>query len=180
MKPITPTKKPTSQPTFECNNDGTCQAQESATTCPQDCANISLDGVTGGTNFGAPGVMFDLTSKRDVTVKSFDIYTDAVRNDVIQVYTRPGTYQGHELAQAGWELIFSKNVFQMGRDVPTELSGFSSTVTIPAGSTQAFFITSNFYIMYDKGTVEGGVLSENQSLIIRQGNNNSLLSFIRT
>lgn len=168
-KPITPTNKPTTKPTSPCNNDGTCQASETATTCPQDCAGLVLSGHSGASNYGAPGIMFDLTSKQDVTVKSFSFYTDAARNDVIQVYTRPGSYQGNELVQSGWHLIYSKNVNQKGRDVPTELGDFDTGVNISAGSTQAFFITSNFYIMYDKGTAEGGVLSENSSLIIREG-----------
>lgn len=141
---------------------------ETSSSCPQDCANIVLTAHNAGTN-GAPGVMFDLTASRDVVVRSFDFYTDAARTDVVEVYTRPGSYIGNELVVSGWTLIYSKNVTQMGRTILTKLGDFNTGVAVLAGSTRSFFIYTGFYIMYDRGTAEGQVLASDASLTINQG-----------
>ena len=150
-----------------CGNDR-CEDGESSFSCPVDCSNVILEAHPEGKS-GAPGVMFDLTASRDVIVRSFGFYTDAIRNDVIEVYTRPGSYSGYEGDEAGWILIHSKSVDQMGRNVLTELGDFDTDVTIKEGATQAFFITSNYYLMYDKGTAEGQVLNSDGSLSIYEG-----------
>ena len=150
-----------------CGNDR-CEDGESSFSCPVDCSNVILEAHPEGKS-GAPGVMFDLTASRDVIVRSFGFYTDAIRNDVVEVYTRPGSYSGYEGDEAGWILIHSKSVDQMGRNVLTELGDFDTDVTIKEGATQAFFITSNYYLMYDKGTAEGQVLNSDGSLSIYEG-----------
>ena len=150
-----------------CGNDR-CEDGESSFSCPVDCSNVILEAHPEGKS-GAPGVMFDLTASRDVIVRSFGFYTDAIRNDVVEVYTRPGSYSGYEGDEAGWILIHSKSVDQMGRNVLTELGDFDTDVTIKEGATQAFFITSNYYLMYDKGTAEGHVLNSDGSLSIYEG-----------
>jgi hypothetical protein len=141
---------------------------ETSSSCPQDCANIVLTAHNAGTN-GAPGVMFDLMASRDVVVRSFDFYTDAARTDVVEVYTRPGSYSGNEREESGWTLIYSKNVTQMGRNILTKLGDFNTGVEIHAGVIQSFFIYTGFYIMYDVGNVEGQVLASDASLKIYEG-----------
>eukprot|EP00804_Cyclotella_cryptica_P000056 CCRYP_013735-RB/>CCRYP_013735-RB protein AED:0.36 eAED:0.36 QI:497/1/1/1/1/1/4/262/210 len=113
--------------------------------------------------------MFDLIASRDVVIRSFDFYTDAMRNATVEVYTRPGSYSGNELVVSGWTLIHSKNVTQMGRNTLTTLGDFDTGVTIRAGSTQSFFIYTGFYIMYDVGNAEGQVLASDASLAILEG-----------
>lgn len=113
--------------------------------------------------------MFELMAARDVIVKTFDIYTDEARNDVIEVYTRSGTYSGHEVDASGWTLVSSKSVQQMGRSEVTELGDFDSEVSIRAGSIQSFYIYSSNIIMYDTGTVRGDIFDSDGSLTIYQG-----------
>lgn len=160
-------------------SDGICDVSETSNSCPQDCANRSLNGTNAGTN-GGQGVMFEVVAKRDVTVKSFSFYTDAARTGVIEVYTRVGTYGGYELVSAGWSLVYNKTVTQNGRDVLTLLGDFTTGVTIPSGSKQSFYITTavNNYVMYEyrAGTVEGAVLSEDNALILYYGECTSVLS----
>ncbi|KAL7474661.1 hypothetical protein ACHAW6_000624, partial [Cyclotella cf. meneghiniana] len=162
-----PSTIPTSPPSDTCGN-GSCGLSETSSSCPQDCANIVLTAHNAGTN-GAPGVMFDLMASRDVVVRSFDFYTDVARTDIVEVYTRPGSYIGNELVVSGWTLIYSKNVTQMGRNILTQLGDFNSGVSILAGSTHSFFIYTGFYIMYDRGTAEGQVLASDASLKIYEG-----------
>ena len=121
--------------------------------------------------------MFELKAERDVTVKSFSFYTDAARTGLIEVYTRVGTYQGNELSSAGWSRIYSNNNTQQnGRDVLTSLGNFNTVVTIPKGSRQSFYIWTPNYIMYDGGSVEGAVLSQDASLVLYQGECTAVLS----
>ena len=183
MQPITkkPTKTPTNTPTQSpvttttptylpsnrCGNDR-CEDGENSLSCPVDCSNVILAAHDEGKS-GAPGVMFDLKASRDVVVRSFGFYTDAARNDIVEVYTRPGSYSGYEHDEDGWLLVHSKSVDQMGRNVLTELGDFDTDVVIKKGATQAFFITTNYFIMYDKGTSEGQVLNSDVSLNIYEG-----------
>jgi hypothetical protein len=128
-----------------------------------------LTGTNAG-NRGAQGVVFDVVSKRDVTVKSFSFYTDAARTGGIKVYTRAGSYQGNELTQDGnWQLIYDRNVQQNGQSVLTSLGVLDTVVTIPAGARQAFYIVTANYIMYDAGSTEGNVLSQDNALVLYQG-----------
>lgn len=115
--------------------------------------------------------MFNLMASRDTVIHSFDIYTGDVRNDVIEVYTRPGGYKGHEVDESGWILVYSKPVSQMGRTVLTELGDFDTGVTILGGSIQSFYIysASSNYVMYDTGSVEGGAHASDASLTLYQG-----------
>ena len=113
--------------------------------------------------------MFELMAIRDVSIKSFDIYTDDVRNAVIEVYTRSGRYSGYEVDESGWTLIYSKSVQQMGRFEISELGNFDSEVSIRGGSFQSFYIYSANIIMYDTGTTRGDVFDSDASLTIYQG-----------
>jgi hypothetical protein len=136
-----------------------------------------LTGTTQG-NRGAQGVMFEVATSRDVTVKSFDFYTDAARTDTIQVYTRPGSYVGKEQSSTGWTSIYNRNVQQNGQSVLSSLNGLDTFVTIPANSTQSFYIvtaTAN-YIMYDAGIEEGRVLSQDNAIAIKEGESNAVSS----
>ena len=162
-----PSKTPTAAPTERCGN-GTCEIDETSTSCSQDCLNIIMTAHNEG-NTGAPGVMFDVVATRDIIVKSFDFYTDAKRKEVIEVYTRPGSYSGHELDETGWSLVHSKLVSQMGRNELTQLGDFDTDIIIRAGTTQGFYINSKYFIMYDKGTAEGQILSSDASLAVYEG-----------
>eukprot|EP00804_Cyclotella_cryptica_P000220 CCRYP_016193-RA/>CCRYP_016193-RA protein AED:0.08 eAED:0.08 QI:176/1/1/1/0.93/0.81/16/2046/995 len=144
----TPTQKPNS-----CGNDS-CEIDETDTTCAQDCNSISLTTHNAG-NGGAPGVMFYLKARRDVLVSSLNLFTGAQQTNIIDVYTRAGTYNGHELDPDGWTLVYTRNIQQFGRNTITELGGFDKSVEVKGGTTQSFFIytgTGN-YVMYDTGAL---------------------------
>lgn len=99
--------------------------------------------------------MFYIKARRDVLVTSLNLFTGTQQTNIIEVYTRAGTYNGHELDQDGWTLIYTKNIQQFGRNTITELGGFDTGVEIKGGSTQSFFIyagTGN-YVMYDQGVL---------------------------
>jgi hypothetical protein len=127
-----------------------------------------LWGVNSGTA-GAKGVMFKVTAKRDISVKSFEFYTYNVKNANITVYTRVGDYIGHEFNSTGWDNIHHAFITYMGQSTLTKSGNFGSPVQIPEASIQSFYIVSNNYIMYNSGTSEGAVLTQDESLYLHEG-----------
>jgi hypothetical protein len=113
--------------------------------------------------------MFDITASRDLLVRSFDFNTADKRNDLVQVYTRSGSFSGHELDESGWQLVYSKNTTYMGRNILTTLGDFDTGVTIRAGESRAFVILTAHFILYDMGNLEGDVLASDESLTIFEG-----------
>jgi hypothetical protein len=158
----------TPSPTSTCGN-GICQRDEMFSTCPQDCSNIILNGVNTGSS-GAKGVMFALKSNCQVTVRSFEFYTYNVMNSAIQVYTRVGNYTGYEFSSAGWAKVYDKTVTYMGQTTLTTLGDLNNGgVQVSNGTVQSFYIVSTNYIMYEKGTGEGKVVSNDGALALHEG-----------
>ena len=121
-------------------------------------------------NRGAVGTMFYLRALRDVVVTSFDFYASAINTDLVQVYTRPGTYTGFELSSDGWRLVYDNpSLSQLGRNAPTSLGDFNTGVPIPAGSFQSFFIYSPNKLMYKAGTTEGSRFSIDNMMEFYEG-----------
>lgn len=162
-----PTNHPTASPTHRCGN-GTCEAEETSTTCPQDCYDILFSPNLNGTK-GALAAMLDVGASRDVAIKSFSFFTSDKRQDLIRVYTRSGSYSGHELDEVDWQLVFAQNVTYQGRQTPTTLKDFDTSVTIRAGTTQAFLIATTSFILYDEGVEEGAAFASDASLTIYDG-----------
>ena len=84
------------------------------------------------------------------------------------VYTRVGDYQGHEEHESGWELIFNEKV-EMEKGVPSSLGALDRDVTIPAESTQAFYIWCTEGVLYTEGNTEGAPFDSDDSLVINEG-----------
>ena len=158
----------TPRPTSTCGN-GICQKDEMSSTCPQDCSNIILNGVNTGSS-GAKGVMFALKSSCQVTVRGFEFYTYNVMNSAIQVYTRVGNYTGYEFNSTGWAKVYDQTVTYMGQTTLTTLGDLNNGgVQVSKGTVQSFYIVSTNYILYEKGTGEGKVVSNDGALTLHEG-----------
>jgi hypothetical protein len=166
--PYKPTPKPTPEPTRQCG-DGVCRADESASSCPQDCASLELTAI-GNSNKGAPGVMFWVKApSRDIEISSLKFYSWEIENAFIQVYTRSGEYTGFEQNQNGWELVHEQSLDLLGGNTLTMLS-LPSKVAVSGGTTKSFFIWANSgNIRYDDGTSEGAVWNSDSFLELYQG-----------
>jgi hypothetical protein len=100
--------------------------------------------------------MFDVVALRDVSITSFDLYCNRAVTEQLQIYTRQGSYKGHELSQDGWTLVYDKMVSLGGRDNLVELDALDSEVEIAEGTRQAFYIFTNLYAVDDAlGFYEG-------------------------
>jgi len=85
--------------------------------------------------------MFDMEALGSaIQIQSFTMYS--YTGQTAEVWTRPGTHVGFEFSSSGWTKVaehsFSGGPFQT---VEIPESSFTQTVTIPAGSRQAFYLT---------------------------------------
>ncbi len=113
------------------------------------------------------GNMFDITATNTVTILSFD--ASPMGNTTIEIYYKVGTWNGSANTPSDWTFIGS---------APTPYTGgFSAVavpvnVTIPAGQTYAFYVTSNttsVSLNYSNGTGVGNVYSSDANITFREG-----------
>ena len=142
---------------------------EDAESCPLDCAGKELE-TTFEFSLGSSGNIFTVKALRDISVTSFVINAMSRGQGAVQVYTRNGSYSGHEQNSAGWELVYDNpTVAHNRRGQPTELGDFDNVVSIASGVTQSFFVTSTKSLVYQKGTEEGAPFVSDESMVIYEG-----------
>lgn len=116
------------------------------------------------------GNMFDITAINTLTITQFDGSPMATTN--IAVYYRPGTHVGFEMSSTGWTLLgTANNVVPIGSPTPTPFP-IPINVTIPAGQTYAFYVTSTnvaVSLNYSNGTAVGNVLVSDANMQFKEG-----------
>jgi hypothetical protein len=151
-------------------NDTICSGQTTQLTAnitvPTNASNLTTT-LAGGNNHR--GNMFDLFATNTLTITSFDAHPMA--NTTIAVYYRTSPYAGFETSSAGWTFIGSAAVtaqpFGTATPVPVPIN-----VTIPAGQTYSFYVTSTnttVSLNYTDGSVEGATFVSDANLTFRQG-----------
>lgn len=113
------------------------------------------------------GNMFDLVATNTVTITAFD--ASPMGNTTIEVYYKPGTWNGFANTPSAWTRV--------GSGYTPYVGGFSRVpltvdVTIPAGETYAFYVTSNtsaVNLNYSNGTAVGNVYSSDANLTFLEG-----------
>jgi hypothetical protein len=123
--------------------------------------------LAGGNNHR--GNMFDIFATNTVTITSFDAHP--MGNTTIAVYYRTSPYAGFETSSAGWTLIGSAAVTAQPFGTPTPVP-VTVNVTIPAGQTYSFYVTSTntaVSLNYTDGTTEGATYVSDANIVFRQG-----------
>ena len=106
------------------------------------------------------GVMFDVRTipiydgdntvnladwnNRGIVVLGFDILTPLLDEPVcIEIYTKEGTFEGHDTQSSSWKFLGSVSVEGQGKNRPTHIPvGSFDPTHIPMNSTRAFYITT--------------------------------------
>ncbi len=134
---------------------------------PPTCNALST---TFASNNGQAGNMFDVEAINAISVDGFELNLRAGTWD-LEIYHRAGSYVGHETNSASWTLVDTiGGVVSAGQDAATAVS-LSSGVSIPAGATHSFYITSSngTALRYTNGTSVGAVYAEDANLRIFEG-----------
>src|SRR5690606_26630883 len=100
------------------------------------------------------GNMFDIIATNTIKIVSLDV--SPMRATEVEVYFRPGSYQGHVPSPDGWTLIGSAQVPLAAPETLVPLP-LTIDVTIPAGETYGFYVTSTnteIALHYSNGTSE--------------------------
>lgn len=115
------------------------------------------------------GNMFDIHAFNSLTIMSFDAHP--MGNTTIEIYYRPTPYAGFHSTSAGWILVGSAAVTAQPMGNPTPVP-VPVNVTIPAGQTYSFYVTSSnqsVSLNYTDGSSEGAPYASNADLEFRQG-----------
>lgn len=115
------------------------------------------------------GNMFNIVATNTVVIDSFDVHP--MGNTTVEVYYRPESYVGFESSSAGWIFLGSVAVTAQPMGTPTPLD-VPVNVTIPAGQTHSFYVTSNstsVSLNYSNGTTVGNVYSSDANIQFIEG-----------
>ena len=167
---LVPTSSPfgSTGPSDVCG-DSICSTNEDSDTCSADCAERELT-TTFNFSLGSEGNIFEVVALRDLSVSSLVINAMTQGQGAVKVYSRDGSYSGHEQNSEGWELIYDNpSVTHMKRGQATELGNFETAVLINSGATQSFFVSSSRGLVYRAGTHEGVAFASDESIIVKEG-----------
>lgn len=113
------------------------------------------------------GNMFDIVATNSVIITSFD--ASPMQNTTIAIYYKAGTWNGFANSPASWTYIGSAPVTATGGVVPVPVP---VNITIPAGETYAFYVTSNntnVSLNYSDGTNVGNVYTSDANITFLEG-----------
>ena len=114
--------------------------------------------------------MFVVKALHDLDITSLDINTMFRAMGAVRVYTRTGSYNGHESNSNGWELVYDNPLTQMnGRGRATKLEKFDKVVTLSSGQYQSFYVWAEQKLVYKRGSVEGRPFVSDDNLVIYEG-----------
>jgi hypothetical protein len=147
--------------------------------CEGSMLNISAVGMPSVVNYNQTttfaagnnhrGNMFDLYATNTLTITSFDAHPMGSTN--IAVYYRTTPYAGFETTSSGWIYLGAADVIAQPYGTPTPVP-LPINVTIPAGQTYSFYVTSTntgVSLNYTDGASEGATYSSDANLTFRQG-----------
>ena len=108
-----------------------------------------------------------VAGKKDIVLLEMSIHTSSVSSVDVEVWTRPGSYVGHEKNRSAWHRIAKTSVLGRGEGQLTPLPKDAfDPIRIQAGETQGMYVTLlTAEIRYSKGSV----YVSNDDLSITQG-----------
>ena len=148
--------------------DMICEVGEDSETCPEDCAGRVLE-TSFDFKLGSSGQMFTVESTRDIQINSLSINAMTKGMGSVKVYTRNGTYKGHEASRDGWTLIYDSVVIHASRGKATQLGHFSTPAFVKKHTALSFFVISSNGLVYKEGSIESKPIVSDQVLTVLEG-----------
>lgn len=94
-------------------------------------------------NNGSGGVFFNLTAaSAPLEFTGFQTYYSSASGTPVQVqvYSRPGSYQGFEGSNAGWTLVETVNAVSAGSTVLSGTAMLANPISLPASQTVGLYL----------------------------------------
>lgn len=122
---------------------------------------------------GDEGNMFDVVATETITITSFETYSTDTGMTEYEIYTKPGTHVGAEMAAAQWTRVGGATFLLAGAGVYSPIP-IPIEITIPAGERRAFYLTNKtLNNRYHNGTAVGAVLAQTPELTLYEGTGNN-------
>ena len=121
---------------------------------------------------GQAGNMLDLRTRKTIDITSLDIHTVSTNTVNVEVWTRPGSYVGHETDSRGWIKVVDTSVLGqgIGNRTPLPLDAFSHPIRVQAGATVAMYVTlTTPDIRYSEHHELGAIFAGNDDLDVFVG-----------
>jgi hypothetical protein len=113
--------------------------------------------------------MFDIVATNAVTITAFDAHPKG--DTTIEIYYKSGSHDGSEATSTDWTLIGSTAVVAESTGTATKIP-LDLSISIPAGETYAFYITSTnaeVSLNYTDGTTLGAVYASDENIQFLEG-----------
>jgi hypothetical protein len=130
----------------------------------------SLLTTTAGGN-GSSGNMFDIVATNTVTITGFSQVVDMAGGAAnVEVWYRVGTHVGFTGANTGWTQLGTASLTSTNPAPALTYYPIPVNITIPAGQTYAFYVTTNGgSVDYTNGTAVGNVYASNPLFDVLEG-----------
>lgn len=158
-------------PSFSPTRTSSDAPSQSPTTSPYKLAKQSTQELVAplvGGN-GAAGNMFDIFVEGELLLIEMAIHTYAETMISVEIWSKKGSYQGHEVERSDWNLLSAESIQAQGR-------GKQSFVPLPrlhmhASETRAFYITvtSGEKLAYTNGKQLENAFAFNADVQILEG-----------
>ncbi len=124
----------------------------------------------GGNNHR--GNMFDVLPASDIAITQFQLSSFGPGNLPYAIYMRQGTWNGHANSPSDWTLLQTGTVVGYGVGNPSDVIPLTTPVSLAAGVTYGFYVTSTdtfLSLSYTNGSAVGNVLASDANLTIFEG-----------
>lgn len=121
-------------------------------------------------NSNGNGFMFTIRAKTDIVIQGFNILSRRYAFSNALIYTRSGGFNNTAFGNGdhGFTLLYEGTVpYKRGKG--SVLDDFKQNVRISGGETQTFYVFSQKGLMYGNGHELGSAYSEDNSIIIYEG-----------
>ena len=117
---------------------------------------------------GAVGQMFDVDASIDISITSLGLHISSTSESDIQIYSRLGSFRGHEHDKSKWVKILDTTARCEGVSSITEINGFSPLL-VHAKRTRSFYVVSTSKDLVYSKIKNADVLSSNDDMTIKVG-----------
>ncbi len=124
----------------------------------------------GGNNHR--GNMFDVLPASDIAITQVQLSSLGAGNFPYAIYMREGTWNGHANSPSDWTLLQTGTVVGYGAGNASDVIPLASPVSLAAGVTYGFYVTSTntgISVAYTDGSGVGNVLASDANLTIFEG-----------